>query len=97
MDNWTPNYHEWTPGEWEQRLPESRDDFKPENRLKRVERLAQEIRSGAPRSHCRAFVYTEEEWRSGSRMAETDQGWMARRERAEPEAKAFAVDDKIPF
>jgi len=77
-DNWEPDYNEWAPGEYEQKLPESREDFDAKNRLKRVERLALEIERGADRSKCRQLIYTEEEWRSGCRNAggEPRDGWI---------------------
>jgi hypothetical protein len=77
-DNWQPDFKEWAPGEYEQRLPESWDDFSAGNRLKRVERLTHHIRAGADRTLCRQFVYTEEEWRSGCRNAghEPNHGWI---------------------
>jgi hypothetical protein len=80
-DNWNnAEYREWQEGCWEKLLPRFTDDFDANNRLKRVERLAAHIRAGADRGICRGFVYTEEEWASGCRMAghEPGEGWISR-------------------
>jgi hypothetical protein len=101
VDNWSPNYREWAPGEWEQTLSESREDFDPAHRLKRVERLSLHIKCGAERSLCRQFVYTEEEWRSGCRMAggEPGHGWITQsgpKSKAEPKpAPAVPVQSEL--
>ena len=101
MDNYSPNYREWSSGHYEQWLPESRDEFNANNRLKRVERCAGHIKLGADRSMCRNFVYTEEEWRSGVRNAgkEPGEGWImqpgAKLKRPAPQPEPVADTTKI--
>lgn len=73
-------YREWQPGWMEKLLPQTVEDFDPENRVKRLELFAANARAGAHRDICRGFIRSEEEFRAGCRMAglEPGDGWVVR-------------------